>query len=263
MKVIVFTRNQRRHAHLVNMLVQAGNDVTVVLETNTLFPGQVKDFYGNSEQFRWYFDNVLGAERSIFGEELPLFKNASFIPMKGGDLGHCSLHDLDAIFSGELFIVFGSSYIKGELAKLLVDRGAINIHMGLSPWYRGSSCNFWACADRRLGFVGATVHLLSEGLDSGPILYHCIPKYLPTCDIFKFTMSSVKVAHDSVVRRISDKTIFNLKPVTQDATQQLRYSRAHEFTDSVISSFRQSLTAGVFNEAEIEYPDLIVPYFGN
>lgn len=263
MKVVVFTRNQRRHAHLVNTLVRAGHDVTVVLETNTLFPGLVKDFYGNTRQFRWYFDNVLRAERSIFGEGLPLVKNASFIPMKGGDLGHCSLYDLDAISSGEVFIVFGSSYIKGELAQMLVDRGAINIHMGLSPWYRGSSCNFWACADRRLGFVGATVHLLSEGLDSGPILYHCIPKYLPKGDIFEFTMSSVKAAHDSVVKRISDKTIFNLKPVTQDGSQQLRYSRANEFTDSVISSFRKSLKAGVFNEAKIEYPDLVAPYFGN
>ena len=71
-------------------------------------------------------------------------------------------------------MVFGSSYIKGELVDYLVKQKAINIHMGVSPYYRGCDCNFWALYDNNPHLVGATIHLLSKGLDSGPMLYHAM-----------------------------------------------------------------------------------------
>ena len=54
--------------------------------------------------------------------------------------------------------------------------------MGISPYYRGSACNFWALYDKNPQFVGATIHYLSEGLDDGDILFHVLPskKYLNT-----------------------------------------------------------------------------------
>ena len=42
--------------------------------------------------------------------------------------------------------------------------------MGVSPQYRGSSCDIWAMYDRHPHWVGATLHLLSAGLDSGPMI---------------------------------------------------------------------------------------------
>ena len=72
----------------------------------------------------------------------------------------------------DLYIVFGSSYIKGRLINFLIKNKAINIHMGISPYYRGSDCNFWSLYDNNFHLVGGTVHLISKGLDSGPILFH-------------------------------------------------------------------------------------------
>lgn len=48
--------------------------------------------------------------------------------------------------------------------------------MGLSPYYRGTDCNFWALYDKKPQYVGATIHLLSKGIDSGPTLYHALSK---------------------------------------------------------------------------------------
>src|SRR5690606_39404976 len=67
----------------------------------------------------------------------------------------------DALDS-DVYVVFGASYIRGPLIDYLVARGAINIHMGVSPYYRGSSCNFWALYDGRPEYVGATIHKLSR-----------------------------------------------------------------------------------------------------
>jgi len=39
--------------------------------------------------------------------------------------------------------------------------------MGISPYYRGNDCNFWALNDNNPHLVGSTIHLLSKGLDNG------------------------------------------------------------------------------------------------
>ena len=79
-----------------------------------------------------------------------------------GDLNKIDIDILGPALNSESFIVFGSSYIKGELIDMLVKKKCFNIHMGVSPFYRGSSCNFWALHDENFQYVGATVHLLSK-----------------------------------------------------------------------------------------------------
>ncbi len=66
---------------------------------------------------------------------------------------------------------------------------AINIHAGVSPYYRGTDCNFWALYDDNPHLVGTTIHLLSKGLDSGPMLYHAMSN-LKT-NPFEYTMSTI------------------------------------------------------------------------
>ena len=73
--------------------------------------------------------------------------------------------------------------------------------MGVSPYYRGTDCNFWALYDGNPHLVGSTIHYLSKGLDNGPMLYHTLSKIK---DNFEYTMSTVKAAFVSVVTRIKD-----------------------------------------------------------
>ena len=94
-----------------------------------------------------------------------------------GDLNTCSLDNISDFLKSDIYIVFGSSYIKGDLINFLVNAKAINIHMGVSPYYRGTDCNFWALYDNNPHLVGATIHLLSKGLDSGPMLYHAMSNF--------------------------------------------------------------------------------------
>ena len=84
--------------------------------------------------------------------------------------------------------------------------------MGISPFYRGTDCNFWALNDNNPHLVGGTIHYISKGLDPGPILYHAI---FPRKKIHLHTMSTVKSAFISLVEKIENK-IFNHKPINQD-----------------------------------------------
>ncbi len=48
-------------------------------------------------------------------------------------------------------------------------RTPLNMHTGISPRYRGSSCAFWPVHNGELEYVGATVHEVTKELDGGRI----------------------------------------------------------------------------------------------
>src|SRR5262249_20795844 len=154
---------------LINALAEVG-EVFAVQECTTIFPGVVEDAYKKSTVMARYFAKVLAAERTVFGDVRFSHPSARTLALKMGDLSQIDLGILEEALSADLLIVFGASWIKGALVDRLIERGAINIHMGISPYYRGSSCNFWALYDGNPDLVGATIHRLSKGLDSGAML---------------------------------------------------------------------------------------------
>ena len=177
MKITIFTSNQPRHLNLAKKLSKISDEIYLVSEVKTIFPGLIKDFFMASKVMKNYFSKVTDAERKLFGEVSFLPSNVKTLSIKSGDLNFLPKKALEPALKSDLFIVFGSSYLKGWLVNFLIDRKAINIHMGISPYYRGSSCNFWALYDNKPSYVGATIHTLSKGLDNGDIIFHCLPKF--------------------------------------------------------------------------------------
>lgn len=260
MRVTIFSSNQPRHLNLAKEFSNISDEVFFVSEVNTVFPGQVNDFFKKSEVMQSYFQNVLHSERNIFGDINFLPKNIKTLAIKSGDLNRLEKSQLNNALTSDFYIVFGASYIKGWLIDFLVEHRAINIHMGLSPYYRGSSCNFWALYDNNPGYVGATIHLLSKGLDSGDVLFHCVPKLNPKDSPFDFTMRSVLVAQQGLVSAIENKSIFSSLPVKQDKSQEVRYTKNQDFNDEVAQEFldrKLQLDAESFS-----YPQLLNPIFG-
>ena len=239
MKITVFTSNQPRHISLIEELAKIADEVFALVETVTVFPGEVADFYAKSETMQAYFKRVILAERAVFGEPRFLPKNVRVMPLKLGDLNRVPITSLKDGLSSERYIVFGASYIKGSLIDVLAEHKALNIHMGTSPYYRGSSCNFWAAYDGNPEYVGATIHRISKGLDSGDMLFHAFPKN--TGDPFLLGMEAVKAAHQGLVLRIKDGSIDSLIPVPQDKSLELRYSKYTDFTDEVAGTYLQNL----------------------
>ena len=152
-----------------------------------------------------------------------------------GDLNKLQIKDLSLFLKSDVYVVFGSSYIKNDLINFLIKNNAINIHMGVSPFYRGTDCNFWALYDNNPHLVGSTIHMLSKGLDNGSILYHAMSNIKN--DPFEYTMSTVKSALHSVSERINNNTIFNIKPELQNKKIEIRYSKKIEFNEEIVKQY--------------------------
>lgn len=236
MKIACFTGNQARHQFLIERMAEIADEVFAVMECATVFPGLQPQFFKKSEVMQNYFNKVIAEEKNLFGKPGFISEGVKVFPIASGDLSRVPLESLQPVKEADLVVVFGSSYIKGELCDLLVEKGAINIHMGVSPYYRGSSCNFWALDDERPEYVGGTVHLLTEGLDSGPILFHALPEPREYRS-FEIGMVAVEATIKSLARKIKSGEICDIKPVVQNKSLELRYSKYTDFTEEKAQSF--------------------------
>ena len=69
----------------------------------------------------------------------------------------------------ELLAVFGTRLLKESLIRA-APRGALNLHTGLSPYYRGGHSTFFCLYNNEPQYIGATVHNSDPGIDSGGLL---------------------------------------------------------------------------------------------
>jgi len=237
MKITLFTSNNSRHIYLIKSLLKVCRSLNVVIESKTIFNGKVDGYYKKNKIISNYFQKVEKAQIKYFNNNsIPnTDKKINILPISMGDLNYLNLDSLKNFLSSDLYIVFGSSYIKGKLVNFLIKKKAINIHMGVSPYYRGADCNFWALQDDKPQFVGATIHYLSKGLDSGDILYHALA--MPEKNLFDYSMKTVKSAIHSLCLKIKNKSIMDFKSIKIDKSKQIRYSKKIQFNEKEINKF--------------------------
>ena len=120
-----------------------------------------------------YFHDRLEAEKEMLpeGERFVISEGTHLLETFPGKINspdvlkQIQAHQVDAI------AVFGTSIIKEPLLSTFEGR-MINLHLGVSPYYRGSGTNFWALHNEDLHLVGATLHYIDPGIDSGEIICH-------------------------------------------------------------------------------------------
>ena len=232
MTVTVFTRDSARHIALVNKLATVTNAVHAVIESS---PPSVNAL-PKSPVMTEYFSRVQQAEDHIFGSSITLDSRVNTQLIAPGQLNQLTPLQLQAALETDYVVVFGSSYIKGWLADALIAKNAVNLHMGISPQYRGSACNFWALFDNNPQFVGATIHRLAKSLDTGSVIQHVRPEFTGQ-NLFHFSMQAVATGHDALAALILNNKLQSVIPEPQDQQLEIRYSKNADFTDEVAASF--------------------------
>ena len=66
-------------------------------------------------------------------------------------------------------IVNGTRILSREVLQC-VPAKFVNLHAGITPRYRGVHGAYWALVEGRGDLCGVTLHLLDEGIDTGPVL---------------------------------------------------------------------------------------------
>jgi hypothetical protein len=77
-----------------------------------------------------------------------------------------------------LVVAYGPSLIRGPLLSKFATR-FLNVHLGLSPYYRGSGTNYWPLVNGQPEYVGATFMHMDEGIDTGQIIHQLRARIYP------------------------------------------------------------------------------------
>jgi folate-dependent phosphoribosylglycinamide formyltransferase PurN len=75
----------------------------------------------------------------------------------------------------DIVIVNGTRIISKKILQC-TNATFINMHVGITPWYRGSHGGYWALYNNDVENFGTTIHLVDTGVDTGGVLKQVFAK---------------------------------------------------------------------------------------
>jgi len=177
-----------------------------------------------------------------------IFFSGKIIPLVYREANLQYTYEMIKEFNPDLMIVFGSSIIKEPLLSLKPNK-FINLHLGLSPYYKGSGTNFWPFVNQELEYVGSTILHLDPGIDTGDIITHVRPKieigdnvHTVGCKVIKESVSVIIEILEKV------KKGEKLKRVKQWKIENEKYYRNKDFNKDILLKYKQNLQNGLIEK---------------
>src|SRR5207244_13617600 len=120
---------------------------------------------------------------------------------------------------------------------------AVNLHLGLSPYYRGHATNFWPLVNGEPECVGATVHLATLDVDAGPILRQARPELAPDDRAHDAGCKAIVAGAAALPHPVAGYADGRAEPVPQQGGGRL-YRRA-DFDADAVATMRRRLDEGM------------------
>jgi len=223
MKLVLFTSDQIRHRYFVNQLAPMADEFLIFMKSKP-------EIFPSNRVTRHYFDQAK--------EEMRVFGDPEFLPWTD------DLSRLDD-FKPDLGIVFGYSVIPQIIIDLFPEGRLINLHLGLSPWYRGCGTNFWPWVDDRLDLLGTTIHIVDRGIDTGLIISQMTPYFKFDDNVHtvgcRLIQESIAKLQGIIVNGIEDDCWLK-KQIFSDTD---RICKRADFNDEAILKYQENLKNGI------------------
>jgi methionyl-tRNA formyltransferase len=145
----------------------------------------------------------------------------------------------------DVVLVFGTGILRDPLLSTFAGR-IINIHLGLSPYYRGAGTNFWPLVNREPEYVGATIHYLDAGIDTGPILAHARPHIESGDGAHDLGNKTIVAAAEALLRAAEAHVAGTARAVPQWAGGRL-YQRK-DFNAAAVTTMYRNFETGMIDE---------------
>lgn len=188
MRVLVLAGTQLRHRYFASRIEEELNVVGLLNYERRIIPNVHFDkqniIQDDQDLLDKHIKNLVEKEKRYFGH---LVRHSSLddirsISVKGVDaLNSAKTIDWVEQINADVIVDYGS----GILRKTFLDASPdwiINLHGGISPYYKGSATLFWPFYFQQPELAGITYHLITNEIDGGPILQHYRPEIKPKDD---------------------------------------------------------------------------------
>jgi len=122
----------------------------------------------------------------------------------------------------DILLIYGTGIVAQKVLSV-VRRIALNMHTGISPYYRGCDCAFWPVHNEELHLLGATVHECTNNIDGGRIFGIARATLHADDCLFAIFARCVQAGADLYVRTVQELLVSNLEGATQDLSLGQEY----------------------------------------
>jgi len=151
----------------------------------------------------------------------------------------------------DCIVLFGTGILNHEWLDRFSGK-IINLHLGLSPYYKGSATLFWPFYNSELECLGATIHLAARKVDAGDILAHIKPKIEISDNYYSLNMKIIKKSIDSLPALVVEYMDGKLTPIPQEKVGKV-YTKS-DFNEDVlcrvIEKYKDGIPENIFKALE-------------
>jgi hypothetical protein len=241
LKLAILTSMSLRHCCFVNTIARYHGVAGVVREVKRDLVAESKG--GQLDLLIEHLEERDEAERRYFAEHLePACSDVLDVGVGGGNsprvYDFLVAHDPDAV------LLFGTSIIEPPVLNRFEGR-IINMHLGLSPYYRGAATNFWPLVNGEPECVGATIHHATPKVDAGAVLNQTRPPLVGTDRAHDIGCKAIIAGVEALlaVLRASEQRGFD--PGRPQPPGQGLVFRRRDFSAEAVARLRANLEAGM------------------
>ncbi len=174
-RVVLLAGDGLRHRYAASLLAGSLDLAGVVTEQkgpaiSTEFPASAED----REIMGRHLVERDGVERELLGQ-VPRLPDVPELKLARGGVNGPECAAWVQRLAPDAVLLFGTGIVAQPLLAAFENR-VINLHLGLSPYYRGAATNFWPLVNREPECVGVTIHLAVGKVDAGDILAQVRPR---------------------------------------------------------------------------------------
>ena len=178
MKLILFSGSHPRHLYVNSEIIKHFNEkLVIVMQREELVPSPPKNLAIHDKKlFIKHFANRNKIEVDTYGHlnAEKVYKNCNTIFIKPSELNTQKIAKKVKQFNADFCFIFGANLILDPVIENL-PQNKINLHLGLSPWYKGAATLYWPFYNLKPQFCGVTFHQITKKADSGEIIHQSVP----------------------------------------------------------------------------------------
>ncbi len=247
MRVLVLTSTFLRHNFLINTLASELDVVGVWQEVKSFQPLRYASTPAEEAVITAHFEARDAAEATFFADHAQPRLRDGVVHRR---IPAAAINDVEEVAKMEacepdVVAVFGTGILKQDIIECF-DGRILNIHLGLSPYYRGAGTNFWPLVNREPEYVGATILYLDAGIDTGPIIGHVRPDMSRGDGPHEIGNKAIVAAADGLQVAMRAHVAGRVRAVPQVESGRL-YQRK-DFSAGAVQQMRDQFSGGMIAE---------------
>jgi len=246
MKIVLLTSDSLRHKFIASEISKQLDLKLIVIEAKSAKIQDTSELNKEDGAFiSAHFEARSKSESLFFGGYKEFPKEIPQLRISHGNINSAEVNNAIDKITPDLIVLFGTSIIKEPLLGKYSGK-IINLHLGLSPYYKGSATNLFPYYHNEPECVGATIHLATAKVDQGSILHQLRPDIEVNDDLHSIGNKTILKAGKMLPKILQFYSNGKILPKTQTSTG--RICKNKDLTPAVLRTIYDNFEKGMITE---------------